>query len=233
MRVRRTVAAVALSVAVLAGCSDDDAADEAIPPADPLPEQDELPQHGSTEADPGGIAVPDIPGTFAAPVPSLGFGIAIPQGWNATVLSEEALAELADADLAEPFFLDAARNVAASGAVFYAAGIDDEGRVAEIKIDVQEGADTDPASVRARAEQAASAAGGTDVSVVDGEGGRVRVDFRLQLTTADDGTPIDAYASQLFVPDGDRLWSIIVTSETPATQDAVLTVVDAGFVLAG
>lgn len=229
MTPRRTVAVVALALAVLAGCGDDDA-DEALPPADPLPSADELP-HASPEADPGGVEVPEIPGTFAAPVPSLGFGVAVPQGWNATVLSEDALTRLEEADLSEPFFLEAARNVAANGAVFYAAGIDDEGRVADIKIDVQDGADTDPAAVRATAEQAAADAGGTDVSVVEGEGGRVRVDFRLTLAAADDGEPIDAYASQLLVPDGERLWSIIVTSETPATQDAVLAVVDAGFVL--
>jgi len=228
VRIRATVAGIVLATAALTGCGDDD---EAIPPADPLPEQDELPTHGGAEPDAGGIEVPDIPGTFAAPVPSLGFGIAVPMGWNATLLSEAALDRLAKADLEEAFFLDAARNVAASGAVFYAAGIDDAGRVAEIKVDLQDDADTDPAAVRAAAQAAAEAAGGTEVSVVEGEGGRVRVDFRLALAAADDGQPIDAYASQLFVPDGDRLWSIIVTSETPETQDAVLTVVDAGFVL--
>lgn len=228
MRVRVAVVCVALAAVVLAGCGDDD---EAVPPADPLPAQEELPTHGGAEPDAGDIEVPEIPGTFAAPVPSLGFGIAVPMGWNATLLSESALERLADADLDEPFFLDAARKVAASGAVFYAAGIDDAGRVAEIKVDVQEGADTSPEAVRAAAATAAEAAGGTDVNVVEGEGGRVRVDFRLQLTAADDGQPIDAYASQLFVPDGDRLWSVIVTSETPETQDAVLAVVDAGFVV--
>lgn len=228
MRLRAAIAGVALAAVLLAGCGDDD---EGVPPADPLPEQDELPTHGGEEPEAGGIEVPEIPGTFAAPVPSLGFGIAVPMGWNATLLSDAALDRLADADLEEGFFLDAARNVAASGAVFYAAGIDDAGRVAEIKVDVQEGADTAPEAVRAAATAAAEAAGGTDVSVVEGEGGRVRVDFRLELAAADDGQPIDAYASQLFVPDGDRLWSVIVTSETPETQDAVLAVVDAGFVL--
>jgi hypothetical protein len=227
VRARATVAAVLLAAAALGGCGDDD---DAIPPADPLPEGEDLP-HSSPEADPGGIEVPAIPGTFAAPVPSLGFGIAVPQGWNATLLSDGALSRLAEADLAEPFFVEAARNVAASGAVFYAAGVDDEGRVAEIKIDVQEGADTDPAAIRAAAEAAVAEAGGTDVQVVEGEAGRVRLDFRMALTSADDGQPIDAYASELLVPDGDRLWSIIVTSETPDTQSAVLAVVDRSFVL--
>lgn len=227
MRPRAALACIVLAAASLTGCGDDD---EAVPPADPFPESEDLP-HGSPDAEAGDIEVPEIPGTFAAPVPSLGFGVAVPLGWNATLLSEAALDRLADADLQETFFLEAARNVAASGAVFYAAGIDDEGRVAEIKIDVQDEADTDPDAVRTAAEAAATSAGGTDVNVVEGDGGRVRVDFRLELPAADDGEVIDAHASQLFVPDGDRLWSIIVTSETASTQDAVLAVVDASFVL--
>lgn len=222
------LAALLLALGALAGCGDDD---DAAPPADPLPEGEDLP-HGSPEVEAGGIEVPEIPGTYAAPVPSLGFGIAVPEGWNATLLSDEALERVAEADLVEPFFLDAARTVAAGGAVFYAAGIDDEGRVAEIKVDVQDDADTDPAAVRTAAEAAVAAAGGTDVSTVEGDAGRVRVDFRLAQASADDGEPIEAYASQLFVPDDDRLWSIIVTSEDAGTQDAVLAIVDAGFVLA-
>jgi hypothetical protein len=226
MRVGAALAAALLALVALAGCGDDD--DEAVPPADPLPE---LP-HTTPEAETGGIDVPEIPGTFPAPVPSLGFGIAVPQGWNATLLSVEALERVAEADLVEPFFLDAARTVARGGAVFYAAGIDDQGRVAEIKVDVQEGPDTDPATLRAEAEAAVEAAGGTDISVAEGDDGRVRVDFRLDQVSADDGEPIEAYASQLFVPDDDRVWSIIVTSEDAGTQDAVLAIVDAGFVVA-
>lgn len=231
MRVRAALVSLALAATALAGCGDDEAADP--PPADPLPEQSELPGHGSTEEPAaGGIEAPEVPGTTFAPFPSLGFGIAIPDGWNATRLDDEAFERLEDADLAEPFFVDAARNVASTGAVFYAAGVDQQGRVAEIKVNVQDGADTGTEAVRAAAEAEVLAAGGTDVNVIVADDGRVRVDFRLQQESADGGEPIDAYVSRVLVPDADRLWSIVVTSEGAATQTAVLAIVDAGFVLA-
>jgi len=224
------LAVVVLGAAVLAGCGADEP-DEAIPPADPLPSAEELPDHGGgPEPEAGGIAVPELPGTTPAPFPSLGFGLAVPQGWNATRLSEGDLDRLADAELAEPFFYDAAEAVAATGALFYAAGIDEEGRVAEIKVDRQEG--TDVPAARAAAESAVAAAGATDVSVVEAEDGRVRIDFRLEQPSADDGTPIDAHVSQLLVPDDGQVWSVVVTSEDADTQSAVLAIVDAGFVVA-
>ena len=227
MMPRRTFAALVLAAVALAGCSDDE--DATPPPADPLPE---LPAHTSPEADPGDLEAPDLPGTTFAPFPSLGFGIAIPEGWNATRLDEEAFERLEDADLAQPFFLEAARNVAATGAVFYAAGVDEQGRVAEIKVDVQDGAETEAQAVRAAAEAEVLAAGGTDLSVVEADDGRIRLDFRLEQPAADGDDRIDAHVSRVLVPDGERLWSIVVTSEDAATQTAVLAVVDAGFVLA-
>ena len=51
---------------------------------------------------------------------------------------------------------------------------------------------------------------------------RVRVDYRIALPSAEDGTPIDTFGSQIFVADGDRLWSFIVTSEDTDTQTALL-----------
>lgn len=226
MRGRAVAALLAVSVA-LTGCGGDDGP----PPADPLPEQSELPGHGGAEqADPGDLEVPEIAGTTFAPFPSLGFGIAVPEGWNATRLDDEALARLEDADLAQPFFLDAARNVASTGALFYAAGVDEEGRVAEIKVDVEEAVSID--EVRAPAEAEVLAAGGTDVNVVQVDDGRVRIDFRLSQPSADGGETIDAYVSRLLVPDDDQVWSIVVTSEDAATQTAVLAIVDAGFVVA-
>ncbi len=226
MRFRRPLAALLVAALAFAGCSDDDEP----PPADPLPE---LPAHTSPDAETGDLEEPDVPGTTFAPFPSLGFGIAIPAGWNATRLDDEAFERLEDADLAQPFFLEAARNVAATGAVFYAAGIDAEGRVAEIKVEFDDGADTDLAAVRAAAEAEVLAAGGTDLNVVETDDGRLRLDFRLEQQAADSGDPIDAHVSRVLVPDGDRLWSIVVTSEDAATQTAVLEVVDAGVVLAG
>jgi hypothetical protein len=226
VKARLTLGAVLVAALSLLGCSDDD---DGPPPADPLPE---LPSHTSPEPDAGGLAPPDVPGTTFAPFPSLGFGIAVPEGWNATRLDDVAFERLEDADLAQPFFLDAARNVASTGALFYAAGVDQQGRVAEIKVDVEDGPGTTIDGVRTAAEAEVLAAGGTDVNVVAAEDGRVRIDFRLRQPSADGGEAIDAHVSRVLVPDDDRVWSIVVTSEDAATQTAVLSVVDAGFVLA-
>lgn len=223
---RRLLAAALAASLVLGACGDDD--DEAVPPADPMPDLEDF-DH-TPEPDPGDVAVPEIPGTFPAPLPSLGFGLAVPQGWNATRLGAGDLERLADAELAEPFFRDAAAAVAATGAVFYAAGVDDQGRVAEIKVDLEEGAELGP--TRATAEAAAAAAGASDLQVIEADDGRVRLDFRLEQAAADDGQPIDAYVSQLLIPDEGQVWSVIVTSEDPDTQSAVLLIVDSSFVLA-
>lgn len=181
--------------------------------------------------DTGGIDVPEVPGTFAAAVPALGFGIAVPEGWQATVLTEESLGRLADADLAQPSFLDAATSVASTGAVFYAAGIDEDGAVAELKVDVQDDADTSPLAIRALAQSVADSGQVDDVEIVaDPDDDRVRVDYRVVLPSAEDGGTIDVLGSQLFVPDGDRLWSFIVTSEDEATQTALLGIFDASIV---
>lgn len=226
----RAIVALLFAAVTFTGCGDDDGGP---PPADPLPEASELPGHGgSDQADPGGLVAPDVEGTAFAPFPSLGFGIAVPEGWNATRLDDEAFERLEDADLAQPFFLEAARNVASTGAIFYAAGVDPQGRVAEIKVDVEEGADPSIGAMRAAAEAEVLAAGGTDVNVVEADDGRVRVDFRLRQPAADGEETIDAYVSRVLVPDDDQVWSIVVTSEDAATQSAVLAVVDAGFVLA-
>lgn len=226
---RLAVAAVASLLVLGAGCGDDE--EPAVPPADPLPSEEDLPTHGGgAQPEAGGIVVPEIPGTTPAPFPSLGFGLAVPDGWNATRLLEGDLDRLADAELAQPFFLDAAEAVAATGAVFYAAGVDDRGRVAEIKVDLQEG--TDVAAARAAAEAALAEAGATELNVVEADDGRVRLDFRLTQPSAEDGEPIDAHISQLLVPDAGQVWSLVVTSEDPATQSAVLAIVDRSFVVA-
>ncbi len=218
--------AVALATVVLvAACSGDDGGSDAASTTAP-PE----PVTTTTRAmETGGIDVPDIPGTFKAPVPSLGFGIAIPEGWEATVLTEDALTKLADATLARPAFLDSARQVASAGAVFYAAGVDDQDRVAELKVDVQDNADTDPAAVQELAGSVVKSGQVTDGVVVDDDPNddRIRVDYRLALPAADGGAPIDALGSQIFVTDGDRLWSFIITSEDADTQTALLQIFDA------
>lgn len=230
MRLRSAWAVLAAVILVLSGCSDDDdpnsdaqaetdaAADETItPPATAPPET-------------GGIEVPAIPGTFPAAVPSAGFGIAVPEGWQATVLTQDALARLEEARLARPSFLGAARQLLETGAVFYAAGVDEQDRVSELKIDVQDDADTSQEAIMALAGSVAESGQVTDAVVVedDPDDDRIRVDYRLALPSAEDGSPIDALGSQLFVVDGDRLWSFIITSEDTDTQTALLQIFDEG-----
>ena len=172
--------------------------------------------------------LPELPATTPVPLCSLGVGFVIPEGWQATLLTGESLERLRDADLARPSFLDAAISVASTGALFYAAGVDEDDRVAELKLDVQDGADTRPEAVRALAQAVVDSGQVDDARVVEQEAlDAVRVDYRVTLPSAETGEDIDSFGSQLFVPDGDRLWSFIVTSEDEATQDAVLTMLGA------
>jgi hypothetical protein len=223
VKVRRVLVPVLALAVGLAGCGDDDSSEGGPAGAGDVP-------HAPTTEPPetGGIEVPEIPGTFAAALPADGFGIAVPEGWQATRLDEEALERLEGAALARPAFLDAARQAAEAGAIFYAAGVDDQGRVSELKVDVQDGADTSAEAMRELAGSIVESGQLTDAVVVedDPDDGRVRVDYRLALPSAEDGTPIDALGSQLFVADGDRLWSFIITSEDPETQTELLQIFD-------
>lgn len=219
-RTHRIAGIVAVTALLAGACGDDD--DQGAAPDDTVPASITT---TTREVNFGGLEIPEIPGTFPAGLPSIGFGIAVPQGWQATVLTEEALERLRDATLNQPSFLDAAETVAASGAVFYAAGVDADGRVGELKVDVQDATDTSPDSVAALATAVADTDGLFDVQVVDDpDSGRVRVDYRFRAESADGDGTIESFGSQLFVPDGDRLWSFIVTSEDQASQDALLAI---------
>ena len=214
----RLGAALLVLALVVGGCSDDDA-----------PEDDgavaSVPAPTTPDPDTCGLDIAELPGTTPAPLCSLGVGLAIPQGWQATVLTADALERLEDAALARPSFLDAARSVASTGAVFYAAGIADDETVSELKVDVQDDTATDPAAIRALAQSVVDSGQVEDATLVEEpELGGMRVDYRVRLPSAETGEPIDSYGSQLFVPDDDRLWSFIVTSEDEGTQTALLTV---------
>lgn len=224
---RRLLCAAVVFALAAAGCSDDGSSDAA--PADTEPTVDIT----TTTREPatGGIDVPEVPGTFPVALPSLGFGIAVPQGWQASVLSPEALERLDSASLATPFFLEAARSVAETGAIFYAAGVDDAGRVAELKIDVQSGADSSAGALAGLAQAVADGGSVREPQIVKGErDDLVRVDFRVEQPSAEDGELIDAYGSQYFIADGDRVWSLIVTSEDEDTQGALLLVFETSIV---
>lgn len=222
------VGAVLAVVLALGACGDDG------PAADDEATEDSIIHTPTTEPPrSGGIDVPAVEGTYPVAVPSLGFGIAVPGGWQATLLSEDAIRRLEGAALADESFLDAARTVAASGAVFYAAGADTDGRVGDLKIDVRSDADTSPAAVRAAADAVVDRAGVEDAVVVDDlPAGRVRVDFVAEQPAADGSGPVQTLGSQIFVPDGARLWSLIVTSEDAEAHLALVTLFSGSFVVA-
>ena len=215
------VAMIGVALAAFGGAGGDD-----DPPADASPTPSVSVTH-SPEAD-DCFELPELPRTSPVPLCSLGVGFVIPEGWQATLLSADALERLRDAALARPSFLDAATSVASTGAVFYAAGVDDDDRVAELKLDVQDGADTSPEALQALGQAVVDSGQVDDPELVEvPERDAVRIDYTVTLPSAETGEDIESLGSQLFVPDGDRLWSFIVTSEDQATQDAVLALLDA------
>src|SRR4029453_12281685 len=122
-RERTRLVAAILAVALVGGLvaavvgaigGDDDATDGASPT--------------STTIDTGGIEVSAPDGGTAIPVAGLGFGIAVPPGWEAAVLAPDVLESLERSSPQVPGFLDNAHAAAEAGAVFYGAGVAEGGR---------------------------------------------------------------------------------------------------------
>lgn len=215
----RAAAGVVLAAALVCGaCSDDD--DSAS--SDPT----------STTLATGGIDV-DAPDDWQAiPLPQLGFGIALPSEWEALVLSEQGLETVSQADPLVPGFAEAAHAAALGGSVFYAAGVDREDRVTDLKVRASpETGITDAAGLEAYARELATEAGLSDATftVVDGAD-RPTVDVRFQ-TEAERPNPDDPDAApttitvegteRLVLSPADVVYSLIVTSEDAAGHDAL------------
>jgi hypothetical protein len=173
----------------------------------------------STTVDSGGIAVSVPDGWTAIPVASLGFGIAVPPGWEATVLAPEVLESLERSSPEVPGFLDNAHAAAEAGAVFYAAGADDAGRVADVKVRAVPGAGISTVEQLVDyGRQLSTGAGLGDVPmqvVEDAEHPTLRMQYGLGAGTGS----VEAQGTETLVagPD-DIVWSVIVTSEDPATH---------------
>lgn len=220
MRSIARLSVVLLAAWAVVGCSDDDsvggANDEA--PTD-------RPATTTTTIRTGGIEVEAPDGWQAIPVAQLGFGVAVPPGWEATLLSDEVLASLERSSPEVPGFLESARHAAQVGAVFYAAGRDGAGRVSDLKVRAapQTGI-TDEARLEGYADELVAEAGDriTDVSVevIDGAD-RPTVRMRYRVTGQPGrGDDVTAEGTETLVvgPQG-IVWSVIVTSEDPATHD--------------
>jgi hypothetical protein len=176
----------------------------------------------STTIDTGGIEVSAPDGWTAIPVAGLGFGIAVPPGWEATVLAPDVLESLERSSPQVPGFLDNAHAAAEAGAVFYAAGVDEAGRVADVKVRAVPGAGI--ATIEQLEDfgrQLSGRAGLGDVPVeVVGDAERPTVRMRYGLG-ADSGTAEARGTETLVAGPDDIVWSVIVTSEDPATHEAL------------
>jgi len=175
----------------------------------------------STTLDTGGIEVPAPEGWTAIPIAGLGFGLAVPPGWEATVLAADVLESLERSTPQVPGFLDNAHAAAEAGAVFYAAGADRAGRVADVMVRADTRADVaDIAQLEDYARELASASGaeGSPIEVVDGaQDPTVRLRYRFQA----EGEPEVQATETLLARTGGIVWSVIVTSEDPASHDAL------------
>jgi hypothetical protein len=173
----------------------------------------------TTTLDDGGIEVPTPDGWTAVPVPRLGFGLAVPDGWEATILDPEVLASVERSTPVVPGFVEAAHGAAESGAVLYAAGVDDQERVTDLKVRAATGTEvTDTAGLEGYARDLAADAGLPEVgvSVVEGaERPTVRTTFADEATSAEGETvPVAGSETLVLGPNG-VVWSLIVTSEVP------------------
>jgi len=181
--------------------------------AEPIPE---LP---TTTVDAGGIEIDAPDGWTAAPVPYLGFGVAVPPGWEVAVLSEEVLAGLDRSLPAVPGFLDAAHAAAESGALLYAAGADDQDRVTDLKIRAApESGVEDVDDLTAYGQALAERGGLADVTVAPVDGApspTVRIGFTGEATSAEGDTVAMEGTETLVLGPRGVVWSAIVTSEVP------------------
>ncbi len=172
----------------------------------------------STTLATGGIDIEAPDGWLEIPVPALRFGLAVPPGWEASLLSAEGLGALAGADPVVPDFVENAQAAASSAGVLYAAGLDQEGRVSDVTVrSAPQPGVTDIDGLRAYAAELAAAAGHDDpqIEVVeDAAWPTVRLRFR-----AGAGEEVAEGTETLVLGPDDFVWSVTVTSDDPASHD--------------
>jgi hypothetical protein len=173
----------------------------------------------TTTLDAGGIEVAAPDGWAAIPVPQMGFGLAVPNGWEATILDPEVLASLDRSTPAVPGFVEAAHGAAESGAVLYGAGADGEDRVTDLKVRAATRTGvTDAAGLEDYARDLAAEANLPEAAIAVVEGAErptVRTTFTSEATSAEgEAVPITGSETLVLGPKG-VVWSLIVTSEVP------------------
>jgi hypothetical protein len=175
--------------------------------------------HGatSTTLNTGGIEVAAPEGWQPIPVPDLGFGIAVPPGWEAALLSPEGLATLARSSPVVPDFVDDAHAAAATGGLVYAAGEEAGGAISDVVVRAapQTGV-TDAAGLAAYAETLATEAGRADPQAEVVEGAALPT-ARLRFQVGAGGEVAEGTETFVLGPDG-IVWSVTVTSDDAATH---------------
>lgn len=217
----RTTAVFLVTGLALAGCGG--GSTDAALPADG--------SHVSTTSTTLGVGNLDLrtpDGFIPIPVPDAGFGLAVPEGFQATLLTPDAMKTLESAGVPDTGFVDAAAKAADSGALLYAAGQAADGAVTDVKLDVQYAEDPDAVllQVSLRVEKARNL---DDVQIdSDLEEMSVRIRF---TSPGPDGAAGRTQGTQFLYRAPDAVWSLIVTSEESAGHDEVADAIGDSFVL--
>jgi hypothetical protein len=175
----------------------------------------------TTTVNTGGIDIDTPDGWLAIPVPDLGFGLAVPPGWEATLLSPEGLSTLAGASPEVPDFVNLAHAAAAQGGVLYAAGVDQAGGVSDLVVrGAPQAGVTDVAGLTAYAQSLATAAGrpGQEVTAVEGA---PLPTVQMRFTVGGSGAEAAATETLVAAPN-DIVWDITVTSDDAASHDELV-----------
>lgn len=217
-----------------AGCGDDGGS-EAGPEGEPFGVD------GDFET--GGIEVDAPSGWQVLPMPSLGFGLGVPESWEAVVLNEDGLRVIQNADPAVEDFAGSATAAAVAGAVFYAAGPAEAGgdAVDDLKVFADTGSGVEDVDGLQGYVEDMVAEGGVsetgDPVVLEGAAGPT-VEMRFEATgtlathgeEAEDGEDAEGAEGEdvvvhgiqrsVLLPSG-LVYSFIVTSEAESTIDGL------------
>jgi hypothetical protein len=142
------------------------------------------------------------------PAASIGFGLAVPTSWQGAVLTDAAMKILEKTPGVGKAFVDSARQAKAAGSIFYAAGVDEQNRVSDLKVQR-----LSPAPIDQLGQNALHAAPAGAAFTMEGDRGKVR------FTTS--GMGITAQGTQWLIPRTDAVWSLVITSETADAHDAL------------
>ena len=146
------------------------------------------------------------------------FGLAVPPGWEATLLSPAGLSTLAGSSPRVPDFKDLAHAAAQQGGLLYAAGVDRQKGVSDVVVrGAPDAGVNDAAGLEAYAKQLATRAGRPDQEVTVVPGAKhPTVQMRYEVGA---GAKRAQATDTLVAGPNDVVWDVTVTSDTAATHD--------------